>query len=104
MTEARQRFLERRCMTRTFEALFSNEVKKRRDKDRGLIDHQTGEAAWVKIEAEMMMGKINELRRVRKKSPIDMERYRRMEQLCIGHSDYSSKLCLYSMELVLDEE
>ena len=84
---------ERMRLRDRFHALFAEEAKKRNERD-----------DWVKEEAEAMLTSVNTARLNRGKQPLRLERYELMEQCCMGHSDYHSKLALGCMELVLDKD
>lgn len=56
--------------------------------------------AWHKHEMEGLWMEVNRMRLERGHEPITMDELRILEAQAEGHSDYSSKLALYSAELV----
>ena len=93
---------DRHRLIKEFNDLFSEEAAQR--PSRGGFSEETGEPMWVVMEAEAMLKRINEHRLVRGKTALTKERYERMETTCMGHSDYQSKLALYSAELVMEQD
>lgn len=82
-----------------FQRLFEAEAAKR-DERRGY--DPDGSPEWVRMEREAMLRRINEERLLLAKAPLEMDLFERKELTCMGHSDYSSKLALVCMELVVD--
>lgn len=89
---------ERRATIQEFERVFEKEAALRGERG-DLVDDLP---EWVYRERWAMIQWINTLRAKRGKSPVTEEQFVRKEQCAEGHSDYQHKLCLYSMELVLD--
>lgn len=67
----------------------------------GIVDGRPG---WVWYEQIHLWGIINEHREAHDREPLPFETVQRAEQRASGHSDYTDKLALYSMELVLLHE
>jgi hypothetical protein len=67
-------------------------------------DFVDGKVGWVRYEQMHLWGLINEHREVHEKEPLPFEVVRIAEEMASGHSDYTDKLALYSMELVLLHE
>jgi len=84
---------ERMRLRDRFHAIFDEEAKQRE-----------GRKDWIKEEAEAMLTSVNTARLNRGKQPLTLERYELMEQCCVGHSDYHSKIALGCMELVMDRD
>jgi len=84
---------ERMRLRDRFHAIFAVEAEKRKERD-----------DWVRKEAEAMLTSVNAARMNRGKQPLTLDRYELMDQCCMGHSDYHSKLALGCMELVLDKD
>jgi hypothetical protein len=61
------------------------------------------EAGWVAFERNTMLGAVNAERLIRGLGPVIREMFMRVEQLAVGHSDYSTKLALYCAELAIGE-
>lgn len=62
------------------------------------------EFAWVTYERLQMLSAVNIERAKRGLSLLTAEDIQRVEQMALGHSDYSLKFALYCMELALGEK
>jgi len=54
---------------------------------------------WQLFERETMLAEVNKWRAERGFDPVDARRLVRVEQLAVGHVDYSNKFALYCGEL-----
>lgn len=61
------------------------------------------EAGWVAFERNTLLGAVNTERVARGLGSVSREMFMRVEQLAVGHSDYSTKLALYCAELAIGE-
>lgn len=61
------------------------------------------ELGWVLFERETMFTAVNKERSSRGLNAVDMKEFLRVEQLAVGHCDYSRKLALYCAELAVGE-
>jgi hypothetical protein len=58
------------------------------------------ELGWVVFERQSMFDAVNAKRHVHKLPPINMELFiRKVEQLAVGHCDYTQKIALYCAEM-----
>ena len=60
------------------------------------------ELEWVIYEREMMLQAVNAVRLQRKQPQITVEEVYRVEELAVGHIDYSEKFALYCAQLALE--
>lgn len=61
------------------------------------------EPGWVAFERDTMLTAVNKERSARGFDPVSLQMFMRVEQLAVGHSDYSTKLALYCAELAVGE-
>lgn len=59
------------------------------------------ELEWVTYERTALLSAVNRERLARGLGPISVEDFIRVENLAVGHSDYSLKLSLYCAEMSL---
>lgn len=90
---------ERMRLRDTFQGLFEAEAAKRPERTERDSD---GLPEWVGLERTLLVFRINAERQARRKEPITFADFERRELSCMGHVDYSNKLALACMELVLD--
>ena len=62
-----------------------------------------GELAFVHYERHQIYDAVLRERQRLGKPPVALSAVKRVEQLAMGHFDYSSKFALYCAELVLDD-
>ncbi len=91
--------IERARLRDEFQRLFEDEAAKRSER---VGRDSDGLPEWVSLERAVLVFRINQERQARGKEPITFDDYDRRELTCMGHTDYSSKLALACMELVLD--
>lgn len=60
-----------------------------------------GQVGWVLYEQLHLWGCVNEHREHHDRQPLPFEEVQAVERMASGHSDYTDKLALYCMELVL---
>lgn len=66
--------------------------------------HSTSEdpCAWILKEREAMWTEVNKHRNEMGKEALSLEDVERVEQMAVGHFDYTQKFSLYCTELVED--
>lgn len=57
---------------------------------------------WVLYEQRVLLDIINRERSNLGKKPITSERFKRVEALAVGHSDYNHKMALYCTDLIYE--
>lgn len=57
------------------------------------------ECGWVAFEREVMHREVNQARADHGLAAIPLEQVQRVENLAVGHSDYTKKFALYCAEL-----
>jgi len=72
--------------------------KRRSEKSKQIGD----ELEWVIYEREVMLQATNAVRLQRKKPQITVEEVHRVEEMAVGHVDYSQKFALYCAQLALE--
>jgi len=85
-------------MLKTFQ-----DAAKERSKRGEFVPPTWTEPGWVVFERDTMLTAINKERLARGFDPLSLQMFMRVEQLAVGHSDYSTKLALYCAELAVGE-
>lgn len=69
-----------------------------------LVDTPSGpECEWAVYERSMMHDAVNKLRAGQSLPPLPLADIERVEQLAVGHSDYTAKFAFYCAELVEED-
>ena len=83
------------------------DAAKDRDKRKDYVpvpgDPTWGEPGYVAYERDVMLTAVNKERSARGLAPVTIRDFMRVEQLAVGHTDYSTKLSLYCAELAVGE-
>ena len=61
------------------------------------------EVEWVIYERKVMLQAVNAVRLQRKRPQISVEELHRVEEMAVGHVDYSQKFALYCAQLALEK-
>lgn len=83
------------------------EIKKTLVAEQGKRDEhresdESGLPAWMALEQQVVFAEVNQVRATGGLPPVEFAVIERIEQMACGHSDYTSKFCLYAAEVAFD--
>ena len=91
LIEARDEIMKRLTVQQKRRSKFTEDVTK---------DGET-HIGWVFAERDCVLTAVNKLRAALGKEPVSAKDIRRIDNMAAGHSDYTSKFCLYAAEMVM---